>query len=109
MMTKWQTSWWAACAAVAVVTSSMGCELIASVDRDKIPGPDASTSSGTGGAAGSTGAGGSPTDATPDVEIPEAGAEASPEASRVDGGDAAADMGVGDVSSDRGADGPRDG
>src|SRR5260370_38389113 len=50
-----RTTLWAACVALGLGASGLGCELIASVDRDQIPGPDAST--GSAGAAGAAGGG----------------------------------------------------
>jgi hypothetical protein len=93
MMTKCQTTFWAASVVLAMATSGVGCELIASVDRDQIPGPDAST--GTVGTAGTAGAAGS------------GAAGASGNAGAGGAGGSNTDAGRdGDASSDVSADGP---
>src|SRR5579859_6479685 len=107
-----RTTLWAACVALGLGASGLGCELIASVDRDQIPGPDASTGSagaagagghgGSGGSmAGSGGTGGDQGDAGPDGDAAgDVSMEGSAEAGDAPSGDAPPDQSV-DAPADR--------
>ncbi len=87
MTPTYRRAFWAALTVLGISAFATGCELIASVDRDQIPGPDASTGAGgsSAGAGGTPGAGGDTMEdgaTTADSQGGSAG-EANP-----DGGDA---------------------
>lgn len=64
MTPTYRRAFWAALTVLGISAFATGCELIASVDRDQIPGPDASIGAGgsSAGAGGTAGAGGDTTD-----------------------------------------------